>query len=82
MVNWAVNLARDSPPAATGSLYLLMGIKSAEVCASLKIFFCAGHRLPGPPARPVTSRPSNLLMHIDWAKTSALAAKNYSPVRR
>jgi hypothetical protein len=63
-------------------LYLLMGIDSAKVCASPKIFL-------GPVAsygsRPVPvglqAEPSNLLMHIDWAKTSTLAVKNYSPCR-
>jgi hypothetical protein len=64
-------------------LYLLMGIDSAKVCASPKIFFWAGRRRRSRPV-PVglQAEHSNLLMHIDWAKTSTLAAKNYSPCRR
>jgi|SRR5215469_5955593 len=62
-------------------LYLLMGIDSAEVCASPKIFFWAGRRRRSRPV-PVglQAEPSNLLMHIDWAKLT-LATRNSSPGR-
>ena len=71
------------PGSAIRPLYILMPIKSAKVCASTKIFFRAGHGLPVP-AVPVglQAEPSNLLMHIDRAKTIALAAKNYPLGRR
>jgi hypothetical protein len=59
---------------AIRTLYLLMGIDSAKVCASPQIFFrVALYR--SRPFRSVTSRPSYLLMHIDLAKTTALPQK-------
>jgi hypothetical protein len=59
-------------------LYLLMDIKSAKVCTSPKIFFRASRRPPvAPPSGRATNWPSNLLMHIDSAKTSALPPKSF-----
>ena len=50
-----------------------MPVKSVRVCASPKIFFRAGRQLPvgGPFQDRLQAEPSNILMHIESAKTTA-----------
>jgi hypothetical protein len=56
-----------------------MGIDSAEVCGYPKIFFWAGRRRRSRPV-PVglQADSSNLLMHIESAKTITLEQRNFA----
>ncbi len=55
-----------------------MPIKSAKVCALPKRILCLPARWPVVPTSAGRTQPSNILMHIESAKTIALEQKNFS----
>lgn len=61
-----------------------MGIRSAKVCGSPKIFFAAWSLATcrGPSRAGLQVKSSNILMHINSAKTTALPTKNWTAGRR